>query len=109
MNTKTILVTGASGQQGGAVARQLLLQPGFTVRALTRDPAKPAARILARSGVDVIQGDLDDPASVRRALEDVWGAFSVQNFMESGFEGGSSPRQAYRGRRQGGRGAALCV
>src|ERR1022692_79780 len=87
MNTKTILVTGATGQQGGAVARQLLKQPSFAVRALTRDPAKPAARALAQSGAEVIRGDLDDPAAVRRALEGAYGVFSVQNFMETGFDG----------------------
>jgi uncharacterized protein YbjT (DUF2867 family) len=87
MNTKTILVTGATGQQGGAVARELLKQPGFAVRALTRDPAKPAARVLTQSGAEVIRGDLDDPASVRRALAGAYGVFSVQNFMETGFEG----------------------
>ena len=87
MITKTILVTGATGQQGGAVTRQLLKQPAFTVRALTRDPTKPAARALAQAGAEVIQGDLDDPASVRRALEGAYGVFSVQNFMEAGFDG----------------------
>ena len=87
MNTKIILVTGATGQQGGAVARQLLKQPGFAVRALTRNPGKPAARALAQAGAEVIRGDLNDPASVRRALEGVYGVFSVQNFMEAGFDG----------------------
>ena len=87
MSTKTILVTGATGQQGGAVARHLLKQPNFAVRALTRDSAKPAARGLAESGAEVIRGDLDDPASVSRALEGVYGVFSVQNFMEAGFDG----------------------
>jgi uncharacterized protein YbjT (DUF2867 family) len=86
MNNKTILVTGATGQQGGAVARHLLKQPGFAVRALTRDSAKPAARALAQAGAEIVRGDLDDPASVRRALEGAWGAFSVQNFMESGYD-----------------------
>src|ERR1035438_4145980 len=87
MSTKTILVTGATGQQGGAVARHLLKQPSFAVRALTRDSAKPAARALEQSGAEVIRGDLDDPAAVRRALEGVYGVFSVQNFMEAGFDG----------------------
>jgi uncharacterized protein YbjT (DUF2867 family) len=87
MSTKTILVTGVTGQQGGAVTRQLLKQPAFTVRALTRDSAKPAARALAQSGAEVIQGDLDDPASVRRAVEGIYGVFSVQNFMEAGYDG----------------------
>lgn len=87
MNTKTILVTGATGQQGGAVARQLLKQPSLTVRAFTRDPAKPAARVLAQAGAELIQGDLNDPASVKRAVEGAYGVFSVQNFMETGFDG----------------------
>src|ERR1035441_5506439 len=87
MNTKTILVTGATGQQGGAVARQLLKQPSFAVRALSRDLAKPAARALAQAGAEVIRGDLNDPASIRRALEGAYGVFSVQNFMETGFDG----------------------
>ena len=86
MNTKMILITGATGQQGGAVARHLLKKPGFAVRALTRDSTKPAARALAQAGAEVVRGDLDDPASVSRALEGVWGAFSVQNFVETGFD-----------------------
>jgi uncharacterized protein YbjT (DUF2867 family) len=87
MNAKTILVTGATGQQGGAVARHLLKDRAFTVRALTRSPNKPAARTLAQQGAEIFQGDLDDLGSIRRALEKVYGVFSVQNFMETGYEG----------------------
>ena len=87
MNTKTVLVTGATGRQGGAVARHLLKRPGFVVRALTRDSAKPAARTLAQSGAEIMRADLNDPASIRRAMEGAYGVFSVQNFMETGFEG----------------------
>ncbi len=87
MNTKRILVTGATGQQGGAVARQLLKQPGVAVRALTREPGKPAAKALAQSGAEIVRGDLDDPAAIKRALEGIFGVFSVQNFMEAGYEG----------------------
>ncbi len=87
MNTKRILVTGATGQQGGAVARQLCKQPGFTVCALTRDSSKPTARALAQLGVEVIQGNLDDTKSLQRALDGAYGVFSVQNFMETGYEG----------------------
>ena len=84
---KTILVTGATGQQGGAVARCLLKQKGFAVRALTRDATKPAARALVQEGAEVVQGNLDEPASVKRCLEGVYGVFSVQNFMEAGYDG----------------------
>src|ERR1035437_4263859 len=87
MSTKTILVTGATGQQGGAVARQLLKQPGFAVRALSRDTAKPAARAVAQNGAEIIQGDLEDLGSIRKALEGAYGVFSVQNFMEAGYDG----------------------
>lgn len=85
--SKTILVTGATGQQGGAVARHLLKQPEFAIRALTRDPAKASARALAQQGAQLIWGDLDDLSSLRHALEGAYGVFSVQSFMESGYEG----------------------
>jgi len=78
-----ILVTGATGQQGGAVARHLLAA-GWAVRALTRDPAKPAAHALAARGATVVRGDLDDRASVERAVAGAAGVFSVQNYYEAG-------------------------
>ena len=79
------LVTGATGRQGGAVARRLLKR-AHRVRALTRDPDKPAAKALAEMGAEVVRGDLDQRASVERALEGVYGVFSVQNFWEAGYE-----------------------
>jgi uncharacterized protein YbjT (DUF2867 family) len=84
MNThdKTILVTGATGQQGGASARHLQAK-GWSVRALTRDPQKPAALALAETGVEVAQGDLTDRASLDRALQGVYGVHSVQSYMPS--------------------------
>lgn len=81
--TKRILVTGATGAQGGALI-PLLLQHGFTVRALTRDPGKPSAQALAQQGVEVVAGDLDDEASLNRACDGCDGVFSVQNFWEKG-------------------------
>jgi uncharacterized protein YbjT (DUF2867 family) len=77
---KLIVVTGATGQQGGATARHLLAQ-GWRVRALVRDPNKPAAQELAAKGAELAQGDLDDRASLDRALSGAYGAFSVQTFM----------------------------
>ncbi len=75
---KLILVTGATGTQGGAVVRHLHAK-GFPVRALTRDPDSPAARHLRNeTGIEVARGDFDDKASLLRALEDVYGVFSVQ-------------------------------
>lgn len=74
---KTILVTGATGQQGGAVLRALQKR-GFTVRALTRDTASPKAVALKEKGVEVVPGDLSDRASLDAALRGAHGAFSVQ-------------------------------
>jgi NADPH:quinone reductase-like Zn-dependent oxidoreductase/nucleoside-diphosphate-sugar epimerase len=71
----TILVTGATGNQGGAVARELLAR-GWSVRALVRDP--DSARVPA--GVSAVKGDLNDPDSVRAAMAGVHGVFSVQPF-----------------------------
>jgi len=83
---KTILVTGATGQQGGAVARALLAG-GHKVRAMTRKPDGEAARALAGKGAEVVRGDLDDVASLEKALAGAWGVFAVQNTWEAGVEG----------------------
>ncbi|KUJ66824.1 NmrA family transcriptional regulator [Streptomyces albus subsp. albus] len=76
-NTKTILVTGATGSQGGAVARWLLYK-GWTVRALVRDPGRQGAKDLKALGAQLFTGDLDDPASLRAAARGAHGVFSVQ-------------------------------
>ena len=82
---RPILVCGATGSQGGAVARSLL-ERGFRIRALTRDTQKPEAETLAKLGAEVVQGDMDDRSSVDRALEGASGVFSVQNFWEAGYD-----------------------
>jgi uncharacterized protein YbjT (DUF2867 family) len=82
---RPILVCGATGSQGGAVARSLLAR-GFRVRALTRDPHKREAETLAEQGAEVVQGDMDERPSVDRALEGAHGVFSVQNFWEAGYD-----------------------
>lgn len=82
---RLILVSGATGQQGGAVTRSLLNR-GFPIRALTRDPEKPEAQALAEGGAELVRGDLEDRSSLDQALEGVYGVFSVQNFWESGYE-----------------------
>jgi hypothetical protein len=84
-NERTILVTGATGHHGGAVARHLL-RNGFSVRALTRSPDKPAAGALRDQGSEVVEGDLDDRASLEKALQGAYGVFSVQNFWETGYQ-----------------------
>jgi uncharacterized protein YbjT (DUF2867 family) len=83
---RLILVSGATGQQGGSVARSLL-ERGFGVRALTRDPEKAEAKELAGLGAELVSGDLEDSSSIERVLECVHGVFSVQQFFEAGYEG----------------------
>jgi uncharacterized protein YbjT (DUF2867 family) len=80
-----VLVTGATGQQGGAVARQLLSH-GHKVRALTRKPQGETAKALAGLGAEVVPGDLDEVGSLEKALAGAWGVFSVQNTWEAGVE-----------------------
>ncbi|MGQ0840964.1 NmrA/HSCARG family protein [Actinokineospora sp.] len=82
-----ILVTGATGQQGGATARALLAR-GRRVRALVRDPLAPAAQELAMAGAALVRGDFDDRHSLRAAMAGVRGVFSVQNFMSPAGLGG---------------------
>jgi len=69
---KTVLVTGATGRQGGAVARHMLAK-GWRLRALTRNPNSYAAKQLTGAGVELVKGDLDDPASLERAARGVYG------------------------------------
>ncbi|MEU7004086.1 NmrA/HSCARG family protein [Nonomuraea sp. NPDC046570] len=75
--TKTMLVTGATGLQGGAAARHLLAA-GHNVRALVRDPEAPAARALAQAGAELVPGDMGDQVSLVRAMRGAQGVFSVQ-------------------------------
>ncbi|HTJ36986.1 MAG TPA: NmrA family NAD(P)-binding protein, partial [Dactylosporangium sp.] len=72
----TIAVAGATGAQGGAAARELLAA-GHPVRALTRDPAGPAAAALRDLGADVRRADFDDRASLDAALAGAGGLFAV--------------------------------
>ena len=79
-----ITVFGATGAQGGGVARALLQAPerSFRVRAVTRRPGSPAAQSLSELGAEVFAADLDDAASVERAMQGAHGAFCVTNFWE---------------------------
>src|SRR5215213_1250199 len=84
---RLIVVTGATGKQGGAVARSLL-DRGFRIRAFTRNPQKPEAQALAARGAEVVQGDMEeDRSAMERALEGAYGVFSVQNYWETGYDG----------------------
>jgi uncharacterized protein YbjT (DUF2867 family) len=82
---ESVIVTGATGQQGGAVARELL-KHGYPVKAMTRNPDGEKARALAKAGAEIVRGDLDDAGSLEKALKGVWGVFAVQNTWEAGVE-----------------------
>jgi uncharacterized protein YbjT (DUF2867 family) len=85
MSTRTILVTGATGKQGGALIDELHGKD-FSLRAMTRKPDSAAAQRLRSRGVEVVEGDLDDEASIKRAVGGAWGVFAVQNTWEAGVE-----------------------
>jgi uncharacterized protein YbjT (DUF2867 family) len=80
---KTVLVTGATGRQGGAVIRHMLPK-GWKLRALTRNLGGHAAQALTRQGIELAPGDLEDPASLDRAVRGVYGVYSVQDFWAVG-------------------------
>lgn len=95
---KNILVTGATGKQGGAVISALLASPSsanFVIYAVTRDAASSAAKSLAsKSNVEIVEGNLDDPAALfQSAGVPIWGIFSVQTFMGSGQSTATEQRQ----------------
>jgi uncharacterized protein YbjT (DUF2867 family) len=79
---KIIAVVGSTGAQGGGLVRAILADPEgpFTVRALTRDVDSPAAKEFAARGAEVVEADLDDEASLRKAFDGAYGAFVVTNF-----------------------------
>ena len=81
--TKLILVTGATGQQGGAVAKALL-EKGQKIRVMTRNPEKAAA--LAKAGAEVVKGDLTDRADLQSALQGVHGVFAMSTPFEAGMD-----------------------
>ena len=78
----TILITGATGAQGGSVARALLNTKRYTVRCLTRDATSVKAIELQKAGADLVEGDLDDKDSLLAAMKDCYGVFGLTNFWE---------------------------
>ena len=88
MTRRTLLITGATGSQGGATLRELLHRKGdWDLRALVRNPGADKAQALARQGVTLVKGDLDDESSLRTALRGVYGVHSVQTPMGQGHKG----------------------
>ena len=84
LNTsKTVLISGATGRQGGAVVCRMLSK-GWKLRALTRDRGSYAAQDLTCKGLEVVEGDLEDSTSLEHAARGVYGIFSVQDFWQVG-------------------------
>ena len=81
---KIIAVVGATGVQGGGLARAIQAEPnsGFSVRAITRDPNKDNAKALAAKGAEVVSANLDDVESLKKAFAGAHGVFAVTNFWE---------------------------
>jgi len=81
---KIIAVMGATGAQGGGLARAILADDGseFSVRAITRKPDSDKARALADAGAEVVMADADDQASLERAFNGAYGVYCVTNFWE---------------------------
>lgn len=81
-----VLVTGATGKQGGATARALLAK-GHEVRAVTRNRESPAARNLADAGAEITVGDFRDRDTLTAAMQGVDTVFAMSTFFEEGVEG----------------------
>ncbi len=79
---KIIAVVGATGAQGGGLIRAILKDPAgeFSARAITRDVNSEKARALAQLGTEVVAGDVDDEASLKRAFAGAHGAYCVTFF-----------------------------
>ena len=81
---KIIDIAGATGAQGGGLARAILNDPDseFSVRALTRNPDSDKAKALAEMGAEVVKADVDDVESLKKAFEGAYGAFCVTFFWD---------------------------
>jgi uncharacterized protein YbjT (DUF2867 family) len=87
--TKIIAVTGATGSQGGGVVNVMKKTPGWTVRAVTRNPESEAAKKLAAEGVEVVKADMEDEESLRAAFK---ASLCLARIL---FPGSSPPRRLF--------------
>lgn len=79
LSKKIIVVFGATGAQGGGLAKAILNDPNseFAVRAITRNPDSDKAKALAKIGAEIVAGNIDDPKSIQKALKGAYGAYFV--------------------------------
>jgi uncharacterized protein YbjT (DUF2867 family) len=82
--SKLLVITGATGKQGGSVINSILSDPSlsstFKLRGVTRDTSKPASKALEERGVEMVSANLDDKASLEAALKGAYGVFAVTDF-----------------------------
>jgi uncharacterized protein YbjT (DUF2867 family) len=92
---KIIAVVGSTGAQGGSLVAAILGDPngGFAARAITRDPTNDKARAIAAKGAEVVQANLDDVESLKKAFAGAYGVYAVTNFWEH-FSGEKEKSQA---------------
>ena len=92
---KVIAVVGSTGAQGGSLVEAILSDPdgGFAARAITRDPTSAKARAIAAKGGEIVQADLDDVESLKKAFAGAYGVYAVTNFWEH-FSGEKEKAQA---------------
>lgn len=80
--TRLLVIIGISGLQGGSVARIFQQEPGWRIRGLTRNPSKPSNAHLKDAGIELVSGDLDDPASLDAAFKGANAIFAATDFWQ---------------------------
>ena len=106
---KIIAVVGATGAQGGGLVQAILNDPdgGFAVRAITRDPNSEKAQALAAQGTEVVQADLKDVESLKRAFAGAYGAYLVTFFWDPDVQSGVKEKHQAQALATAARGAGL--
>lgn len=93
---RTVVVTGATGGQGGAIIDVLLTTPPFPVhiKGTTRNLSSPAAQSLTSRGVEMVHADYDDPSTLRAAFQNAWAIYAVTDFWQLFASNTSAPEAA---------------
>lgn len=84
-STRTIVIVGVTGNQGGSVAQRFIQDATYHVRGITRNPSSAAAEKLSQQGVEIVSADLDNPDALAEAFRDASIIFSVTNYWEPFF------------------------
>jgi hypothetical protein len=96
--SKLIVIIGITGNQGGSVASTFLQDPEWRIRGLTRDPHSDASKALSARGVEMLQANLHDPASLQDAFKGANLVFSVTDFWKPFFDPASQARAKKQGK-----------